>query len=69
MLNLVSLTTRYFTEYSRFVIQGGGFEHPMNRKETLPPIKMRQIMALKTYAERSPWQEPQILIALLLNFS
>ncbi len=30
-----------------FVIQGGGFEHPMNRKETLPPIKNEADNGLK----------------------
>jgi Peptidyl-prolyl cis-trans isomerase (rotamase) - cyclophilin family len=30
-----------------FVIQGGGFEHPMNRKETLPPIENEADNGLK----------------------
>ena len=30
-----------------FVIQGGGFEHPMERKETLPPIKNEADNGLK----------------------
>ena len=30
-----------------FVIQGGGFEHPMNQKETLPPIENEADNGLK----------------------